>query len=61
MKGGKIDKDGKRGKASNRPTPAEKSRAGPKRGDKKREWGAFETDAERTTVPPVKRTSPRKP
>jgi hypothetical protein len=61
MKGGKIDKGGTGRKRPARPTEAEKSRAGPKRGDKQREWGAFETDPTRPPATPPKRTSRRTP
>ena len=62
MKGGKADRTklGKKRPAS-RPTAAEKSRAGPKRGEKAREWGAFETRDEALPARPLKGVKPRKP
>ena len=62
MKGGKADRTklGKKRPAS-RPTDAEKSRAGPKRGEKAREWGAFETRDEPKPSGLPKGVKPRKP
>ncbi len=63
MRGGKADKGSSgRKKPAPRPTAAEIARTGPKRGEKSREWGAFDTGA--GPVPqaaPAKGHKPRKP
>lgn len=63
MKGGKADKGASaRKKPAARPTEAQVARTGPKRGQKTREWGAFETGAGDVPQPaPAKGTRNRKP
>ena len=62
MRGGKADKGGSgRKKPADRPTASEIARTGPKRGQKIREWGAFETRDDAPTPVPPKRGNPRKP
>jgi hypothetical protein len=63
MKGGKADKGtSARKKPAARPNAAQVARTGPKRGEKSRDWGAFETGAGQVPhVAPVKGRKPRKP
>lgn len=63
MKGGKADKGASgRKKPAPRPTEAQVARTGPKRGQKTREWGAFETGTGAVPKPaPAKGTRPRRP
>jgi hypothetical protein len=63
MRGGKADKGTSgRKKPAARPTAAQIARTGPKRGQKPREWGAFDTGAGDAPQPaPVKGQKPRKP
>ncbi len=62
MRGGKADKGGSgRKRPAARPTASEIARTGPKRGEKSREWGAFDTRNETPAAVPQKRGTPRKP
>jgi hypothetical protein len=56
MRGGKAENGGgSRKRPTAQPAKAQRQRQGPKRGEKKREWGAFETGDDTATAVPAAR------